>query len=103
MLSLIRYRREMSLTSEGLLLARWTRADATVSAVVADAIHGGAVDHGGVVNIVNGGDIHIGHGAVVEEPAAFPASTVVAVAEVSEAVVDAAVETDLWTPITFIE
>src|SRR2546425_7002082 len=103
MLSLIRDRREMSLTRERLLLARRTRADATVAAVVADAVHGGAVDHGGVVNIVNGGDVHIRHRAVVEKPAAFPASAVVAVAEVSEAVVDAAVETDLRTPITFIE
>src|SRR2546427_1638264 len=103
MLSLIRYRREMSLTSEPLLLPRRTRADATVAAVVADAVHGGAVDHGGVVNIVNGGDVHIGHGAVVEKPAAFPASAVVTVAEVSVAVIDAAVETDLRTPIAVIE
>ena len=56
---LIRYRREMSLMSERLLLPRRTRADSTVAAVVADAIHGRPIDHGGVVNVVNGGDVHV--------------------------------------------
>src|SRR6266478_4671041 len=102
MLSLIRYRREMSLTSEGFLLARGTRADSTIAAVEADAIIG-PVDHGGVVNVVNGGDVHIVHGAVVVKPVALPASAVVAVAEVSVAVVDAAVETDLRAPVPVIE
>jgi hypothetical protein len=58
MLSLIRYWREMSLTSEGLLLVRRPRGYAAVATIEADAIVV-PVDHGGVVNIVNVGDVHV--------------------------------------------
>ena len=50
----------MSLLSERLLLARWTRADSTVATVVADVIYGDIViDHRGVVNIVNVSDVDV--------------------------------------------
>ena len=103
MLSLIRYRREMSLTSESFLLARGTRGDSTVPAVVAGAIYCGLVNHGGVVNIVNVGNVYIVYRAVVEKSVAFPASALIAIAEVSVAVIDAAVETDLRAPVAVIE
>src|SRR6266403_2218286 len=102
MLSLIRHWREMSPTSESFLLARRPRGNATVTAVEAYAFVV-PVDHSGVVDVVNDGDIHIVHGTVIEKPAAFPASTFVTIAEVSITVVDAAVETDLRPPITLIE
>jgi hypothetical protein len=61
MLSLIRYGREMSLTRERLLLTRRTRGDSAVAAVVADVVHRCAIDDGGVVDVVNVGDVHIVH------------------------------------------
>ena len=61
MLSLIRYGREMSLTRERLLLTRRARGNSAVAAVVADMVHGCAIDNGGVVDVVNVGDVHIVH------------------------------------------
>jgi hypothetical protein len=59
-------------------------------------------DHGLVIDIRDVGDIHIGHRAVVEEPATAPFTALEAFAEVSEAVVDAAIESDVRAPIAGI-
>src|SRR5712692_8806073 len=103
MFSLSGYWRDVSPTSDLFLLPRRARADPTVTAVEADPILGVPVDDGGVVNVVIEGDVHVVHRAVVEKPAVFPASAFIPVAEVSEAVVDTAVETDLRAPVAVIE
>ena len=59
MLSLSSYRRNVLLPLYRFLLRRSTRRDSTVAAVVADAVDCRVIDHGGVVNVVNIGDIDI--------------------------------------------
>src|SRR5579864_1131375 len=103
MLSLSTYWRDVSLTLRSLFLPRRARVDPTIAAVVADPVHGGVVDHGRVVNIVNVGHVHIVHGTVVEKPVVVPTSAFISVAEVAEAIVDSAIETDSRTPIAFME
>src|SRR5580658_8083727 len=102
MLSLSRYRRDMSLTPGGLLARCRTRADSAIATVVADVAFV-VVRHVGVVNIVNVGDVHVAHGTVVEKVSAVPASAFKARAEIAEAVIDPAVEAYLRTPIAVIE
>src|SRR5208337_3091789 len=67
MLSLNGYSRNMFLTCGSLIFGPRTRADPASAAVVADPVHRGAVNHRGVVDVVNLGDVHVVHGAVVEE------------------------------------
>src|SRR5262245_2923109 len=73
--------------------------DATMSAVVADAVDGVVIHDGLVVN-VNIGDGHVVHAAVVIEPAVTPIATFITIAEVSESVVYAAVEADVRPPVS---
>jgi len=80
------------------------RSDATGAAIVADVVHGGGVvDYGLVVSVVDDGGVHVGHGAVVVEDPAIPVAAVVAVAAVTVAVVYAAVEADVLTPVAGVE
>src|SRR5882672_10095312 len=95
--------RNMPFTSHSLLFPRRARADTPVTSVVADTVHGGSVDHGRVVNVVDNGDVHVVHGAVVEKVAVVPTSAFVAISKVAVSVVDTAVEADLRTPIAFVE
>jgi hypothetical protein len=103
MLSLSSYRRSMFLSLNRFLLRRSTRRDSTVAAVVADAVHRGVVDHGGVVNVVDVGDIYVVDGTIVEKVAAVPTSAFIAIAEIAESVVDAAVESDMRTPVANVK
>jgi hypothetical protein len=57
-------------------------------------------DYGLVIDIGDVGDIHVGDRAVVEEPAAAPFTTLEAFAGVSEPVINAAIKTNVWAPIT---
>jgi hypothetical protein len=45
------------------------------------------------------GDINVRHRSVVREAAAVPIATVVAAARIAEAVIDAAIKTDMVAPI----
>src|SRR6266851_573768 len=103
MLSLNGYRRNMFLMYHRLFLRRWTPVDPAVAAVVADAVHRRVVDHGGVVNVVNVGDVHVVHRTVVEKLSVLPTSALIAVTKVSIAVTDPAIETYLRTPVALIE
>jgi hypothetical protein len=86
---------------ERYLLRRRARGDTAPSAVEG---HMRIVVYGDrlVVDIGHVRDIYIGDRAVVEEPAAAPLSTLKAVAEVSEAVINAAIEPNLRAPIAGI-
>src|SRR5579863_23883 len=103
MLSLSSYGRYMPLVFRRLFFGCGPDFDSTVSSVVTHPVHRSVVDHRGVVNIVNVRDIHVVHGTVVEELTASPFATFIAMAEIAESVVDAAVESDVRTPIADME
>src|SRR5579864_5254509 len=94
---------DVSLPCNLFLLRRGTRRDSSVAAVVADPVHGCVIDYGGVVNVVNVGDVDVVDGTVVEKASAFPASAFVAFTEVAESVNDPAIETNPRPPIAFME
>src|SRR5208282_5912338 len=77
--------------------------DAALAAVVADMVDYFAIDYGFVVNVVNVDDVDIGDGAVIEEMSAIPTAANEANAEISKAVINAAVEADVRAPETFVE
>jgi hypothetical protein len=79
------------------LLGIWTSGN-TTSPVEADAVHRSPIDHRGVVHIVNVGDVHVVHRAIVVEVAIAPVPALVAVAEVAITVINAAVEADDRSP-----
>src|ERR1700730_7555634 len=93
MLSLNRYRWNMFLTCRRFFLRPGARADPTRSAVIADPVHPGAVDHCGVVNVVNYSDVHVVHRTVVEKVSVIPPSPFIAFAVVTVAVTTPAIET----------
>src|ERR1035437_1343611 len=101
MLSLSRYRRDMSLTRRGIVFGPWTRVDSTGATVVADV--GFAVDHSGVVNVVNFIHVHVVHGTVVEKVVVVPTPAFVTLTEITEAVIDSAIEAHVRPPIAVIE
>src|ERR1022692_1068696 len=103
MLGLSGYGRNVFLVCRSLILGRWTRVDPARASVVADPVHRSTVDHCGVVNVVNTGDAHIIHGAVVVELSALPTSTLIALTKVPIAVTDPAIKTYLRTPVAVIE
>src|ERR1700683_2068590 len=74
-----------------LLFRRGTRCDSAVATVVADMVDRDIVNYRGVVDVVNVGDVHVQHSAVVEEMAAIPAPTHEAHPEVAESITDPAV------------
>ncbi len=102
MLSLGCDRRNMPLTGSRFLLRSRTRRDPACAAVVTDTVHGYVVD-GGVVNVMNVGDIYVIHRAVVIELAMVPAATLVTSAKVAKTVIDAAIKSDCWPPVARVE
>ena len=104
-LSLSGYRRNRSRACRGLFFRSRACVCPTIAAVVADAVHGGIVDYRCVVHIVDVGDVHIVHRAVVVKLFALPASAFIALAKVSVSVsvTDPAVEPDGRSPVAIIE
>ncbi len=102
MLSLGCDRRNMPLTGSRFLLRSWTRRDPACASVITDTVHGYVVD-GGVVNVMNVGDIYVIHRAVVIELAMVPAATLVTSAKVAKTVIDAAIKSDCRPPIARVE
>jgi hypothetical protein len=90
------------LAERSLLRGGWTGINSTLATVEADVV-GGPVDHRLRVDVVNVCDINIVHRPVVVEGSIIPIATLVAVSTVAEAVVDAAVETDLRPPVAIVE
>ena len=100
-LSLSGHRRNMPLMRGGLFLSRGARVDPAVAAVEADAVRG--LVHPGVVNVVDDVGVHAIQRRVVEKMPVVPASAFITVAEISEAIVDPAIETYRQAPVAFIE
>ena len=95
--------RGMPLTCRGLFFRPRTRSDATIAAVVADPVHRGVVDDGGVVNVVNVCDVHVVHRTVVVELSVLPPAALITLTKVSVAITDSAIKTDLLAPVALIE
>jgi len=97
MLSLRRQHCIVRLATKPFFLRRGPRLDTAwaVVAYIPRAIH----NNGPVVDVRHIGHVYISDRAVVEEGATSPLSAVEADAAVSEAIVDAAVEADMWAPI----
>ena len=92
------------LTLGDKLLRRRTRRDASVTTVVADAIDGGVIyDDRLVIDVGNVGDVHIGHVAVVVEVASAPFATIKTFTGISVAIVNAAIEAHMRTPVAAME
>ncbi len=85
-LSLSGYRPYMSRISRSLFFRRGARVDPAVTAVVADAVSG--LVHPGVVNVVDDAGVHPIQRGVVEKTSVFPASAVITMTEVPEAIID---------------
>ncbi len=81
---------------------RRASGNSTGAAVVADPVHGGIVDNRRVVNVVNVGDVHVVHRTVVVKLPVLPTSALIAGTAIAKAVIDAAVEADLLTPVAAI-
>src|SRR5580693_1001393 len=92
----------MPLATRHRFRTRWTRGSAAVSAVEAYSVRATARDHPLVVHIANHASVHIIHRAVVVERSVIPIPARVSHARVAEAVVDAAIESDMRTPIAFM-
>src|ERR1700689_821751 len=78
------------------------RGNSTISAVIADVVVRGVVDHGFVVDIVKIRAANVIHRAVVVEASVIPISALITETAVAEAVVDASVKADIRTPVAFI-
>src|SRR5271163_845991 len=102
MLSLSRNRTNVPVVRRRLLFRTRTYVDSTIAPVEADAVDV-LVDHGGVVNIVNFGDVDVHHRAVIEKVSAVPTSAFKTQTEISEAVIDPTVEANVRTPVTVVE
>ena len=101
MLSLRGNRPSVSTTRGSLFFRRGARVDPAVAAVVADAVH--VLVHPCVVYVVDGVGVHAIHRRVVEKMPVLPAAAFITMTEVSEAIVDAAVETHGQAPVALIE
>ncbi len=100
MLSLHRCWSDVALAQGRFLSSIGARVDSAVAAVIADAVHGDIVHHGFVIDIVYVGYVHTVDVLVVIKIATAPVSALVAVACITETIVDAAVETYLRAPIS---
>src|SRR5690348_10377297 len=99
MLGLHSRRRQVSTVRDLLFLSRRTVVEAAGATDVTDAIYCHVVDNRRRVHV---GDVYVGDvidGAVVVEVSVAPVAAFVAVARIPEAVVHAAVKSDLGRPV----
>src|SRR6202167_410955 len=102
MLGLSGHRTNVSLMRRSLLGWCRTRTNSTITAVVAHVIDGCMTD-GCVVDVMNIGDIHVEHSAIVEEVPVVPTTALESNSEIAETIIDSAIETNRRPPIAVIE
>ena len=90
------YWADVAIAGGGFFFTRGARVDSAV-AVVAN-VRVVSYYYSGVIGVVNDVHVDVIDCGVVEEMAAVPTAAFVAVAEIAEAVVNAAVETYRWSP-----
>src|SRR5271156_7179300 len=100
MFRLCRHRRDVSLTGRPLLFCVGASFHSAIAPVITHSI----VDlgHSRFIDVVDDRDIYVSYGAVVIEVVVIPASALITIAKISEAVADAAVETHGRTPISLM-
>ena len=95
--------RDMSRTGRGLFRSSRPGDGSAGAAVIADIVHRHVVNHGLVVNIDDVPDVgDVIHRTVVEECSVIPVPARIADTNVAEAIEDATVEADLWSPVAGI-
>ena len=95
-------RGNVAFARKGFFFPRGPLADTAIAAVVADAGFV-AIDDGGVVDVVDFRDVHVGHGTVVIKAVVIPSAAFIPVAEIAESITDAAVPPNVRSPIPFME
>jgi len=104
MVNLNRQRGLMASLLNSTFLPSRTRLNAAVTTVVADTVDGIVIhDNSLVVNIPDVGYVYVGHATVVVEVASTPLATVKTVAGVAEAVINAAIESDMRSPVSHVK
>src|ERR1039458_5552591 len=101
MLSLSGYGRNMPIMSGRFFLRRGPFVDPAVTSIVANMVR--VLVHPRVVNVVDDALVHMIHGRVVEKMPVLPAPAFITMAEVTEAIVDPAIETYGRAPVAIIE
>src|SRR5438445_4493709 len=102
MLGLYRRWRDMPRTCSRLFLSVRARGDSTHSSVVAHVVYGDVIhDDRLVIDVRN--VRHVVDGSVVEEGSAIPISPRIADTNVAETVVNAAIESDVRTPVALMK
>src|SRR5580698_2466824 len=102
LLSLRRRRFDMSITRGRGFCRGGFSANAAIAAIETDSRYADVVHDRLVVDVrdVHGTDIH--DGAIVEEVPALPIAALITASAIAETIVDAAVESDLRTPVSFV-
>src|SRR5260370_13903502 len=95
-------RGNVAFARNGFFFPRGPLADTAIAAVVADAGFV-AIDDGGVVDVVDFSDVHVGHGTVVIKAVVIPSAAFVPVAEIAESITDPSVPPNVRAPIPFME
>src|SRR5580692_8199152 len=90
----------MRRTCGRLLGSRWPSCSSTRAAVVADVVHRDVVDDGLVVDVCDVVDVI--DRAIVEERSVVPISALIARTDITKAIEDPAIETNLWSPVAGI-
>src|SRR6266478_6345214 len=104
MLILRANRPDMAPAARGLFFGGGPLVNATVAAVITDAVYPRIVVYDrGVVGVMDFRDIDVIHRAVVVKAVVVPAAAFITAAEIAVAVIYAAVKTNPWAPITFME
>src|SRR5215472_364751 len=94
----------MALTSRLLFLPRRARVDASIAAVIADAIDRRiVVDDRRVVGVMDLRDVYVVDRGVVEKAVVLPATSFISVAKIAITIAHAAVETHKRAPVTFMK
>src|SRR6516162_9184592 len=92
--------RNMSREARGLFRRSRPSGGSAGAAVIASAVYRDVVDHGLLINIGDVRDVgYVVHRTVVEKCSVTPVPARIADTNVAEAIEDATVEADLWSPI----
>lgn len=99
MLNLRRNWRDTLLVQNRNFRRRRPGIESAAPAVIADPGHGN-IRNSVVIDVVNDGPIHVVNGAVIVEGSPVPISALVTVADITEPVIDSAIEADVRAPIS---
>jgi len=99
-MQLKRRRLDMLFLRPSQFLGRRLSSGSPRPAIEADIVQRDVVDDGLVVGVGYDGCVHVSDGCVVKERPVTPISALVTDAAITEAVIDAAIISDVWPPIS---